>query len=525
MSEPGCRSGDGAAVVGNARIHRAVVAEPAGATARRPARVARRGRRPAAHRMADARTAFGIVPPTGLYVREDRCQTPIGRLKTIALRPPIDLLCAGGAFEATGARARLADYPAEKRGWQDLERDLLGFRPDVLLLSCTTQTLRDDVEAATLAKRLRSETLTVAKGAHFNVLDRESLAAAPHLDVVIRGEIEETCMDLVSGRPLGDIPGITWRGPDGRAIRNPDRPFPTDLDRLPFPARHLIDNARYTRPDTGAPQTSVVTNRGCPFRCTYCLAGQVAGARNRYRSVANVVEELRECVTRHSITNFLFRSDLFTQDRRWVLGLCDAIRTSGLAIGWACNARVDSVDAEILAAMRRAGCWIIAFGVESGDQEVLDRCEKRSRVADAHRAVALCRAAGIKSSVYLLMGFPWETHASVRALSAFARELDPDVLEVFFPYPFPGTALRQQMIDQGLLGEGAIPTESYDTPAVASHELGVDELCRLRKRLLLDFYARPGKIARTLWSTRSARELGNYVRVGLQQLRELTSGE
>ena len=473
--------------------------------------------------MAHARTAFGIVPPTGLYVREDRCQTPIGRLKTIALRPPIDLLCAGGAFEAAGATARLADYPAEGRGWQDLERDLADLRPDVLLLSCTTQTLRDDVEAASLAKRVRPETLTVAKGAHFNVLDRESLVSAPHLDVVIRGEIEDTCADLVRGRPLGEIPGITWRGSDGRAMRNPDRPFPTDLDRLPFPARHLIDNTRYVRPDTRAPQTSVITNRGCPFRCTYCLAGQVAGALNRYRSVANVIAELRECVTRHGITSFLFRSDLFTQNRRWVLELCDAIRSSGLDIQWACNSRVDGVDAELLAAMRGAGCWIIAFGVESGDQTVLDRCEKRAQVDDARRAVALCRAAGIRSSVYLLMGFPWETRASVRALSRFARELDPDVLEVFFPYPFPGTALRRQMIDEGLLGESEFPLDSYHSPAVASHSLGIDELRRLRKRLLLDFYARPGKIARTLWSTRSAGELGNWVRVGLQQLRELTS--
>ena len=474
-------------------------------------------------RTAAARRAFGIVPPTGRYVREDRCQTPMGKLKTIALRPPIDLLYAGGAFEAAGAQARLADSPVADRGWADLEHDLVAFGPDLLLLSCTTQTLAADVEAAALAKRVRSDTLTVAKGAHFNVLDVESLTDAPSLDVVIRGEIEETCIELASGRPLAEIAGITWRAPDGRVVRNPDRPFPVDLDHLPFPARHLLDNRPYTRPDTGAPQTSVVTNRGCPYHCSYCLANQIAGLRNRYRSVANVMQELRECVGRHGIGSFLFRSDLFTQNRAWVMALCDAIVTEGLAIEWACNARVDTVDAEMLAAMRRAGCWIVAFGVESGDQQVLDRLEKHARVEDAHRAIALCRAAGIKSSVYLLMGFPWETHDSVGALSAFARALDPDVLEVFFPYPFPGTALRRQMIDEGLLADGAIPPDSYDTPAVPSHHLDVPELSRLRKRLLRDFYVRPTKIARTLWATRSPIELGNYVRIGLQQMRELVS--
>jgi anaerobic magnesium-protoporphyrin IX monomethyl ester cyclase len=480
-------------------------------------------RESAASGIPGTRKAYGIVPPTGLYVREDRCQTPVGKLKTITLRPPIDLLYAGGAFEAAGAETRLADYPAENRGWADLERELAAFRPDLLLLSCTTQTLAADVEAAALAKRVWPDTLTAAKGAHFNVHDVESLAAAPTLDVVIRGEIEETCIELAAGRPLAEIAGITWRAADGRVVRNPDRPFPTDLDRLPLPARHLLDNRGYTRPDTGAPQTSVVTNRGCPYHCTYCLANQIAGLGNRYRSVPDVLRELRECVVRHGLTSFLFRSDLFTQNRDWVLALCRAIVEEDLAIEWACNARVDSVDAEMLAAMRRAGCWIVAFGVESGDQQVLDRLEKRSRVADAHRAVALCRAAGIKSSVYLLMGFPWETHASVAALSRFARDLDPDILEVFFPYPFPGTALRQQMIDEGLLADGTFPTESYDTPAVPSHRLDVAELRRLRKRLLRDFYVRPAKIARTLWATRSPTELGNYVRVGLQQMRELVS--
>jgi len=469
------------------------------------------------------RRAFAIVPPTGRYVREDRCQTPIGRLKTIALRPPIDILYAGGAFEAAGAIARLADYPVEDRGWADLEHDLGTFRPDLLLLSCTTQTLAADLEAATLAKRVQPDILTVAKGAHFNVLDVESLTGAPSLDVVIRGEIEETCIELAAGRPLAEIAGITRRAADGRIVRNPDRPFPVDLDRLPLPARHLLDNRRYTRPDTGAPQTSVVTNRGCPYHCTYCLANQIAGLRNRYRSVPDVLRELRECVARHGITSFLFRSDLFTQNRAWVLALCEAIVAEGLSIEWACNSRVDSIDAEMLAAMRRAGCWIIAFGVESGDQQVLDRLEKHARVADAPRAIALCRAAGIKSSVYLLMGFPWETRTSIGALSVFARTLDPDVLEVFFPYPFPGTELRRQMIAEGLLADGAIPIDSYDSPAVPSHSLDVDELRRLRKRLLRDFYVRPAKIARTLWSTRSPTELGNYVRVGLEQLRELVS--
>ena len=144
-----------------------------------------------------------------------------------------------------------------------------------------------------------------------------------------------------------------------------------------------------------------------------------------------MLAEIRECVERHGLRNFLFRSDLFTQNARWVRRLCEAILDAGLRIAWAANARVDTVDAETLRWMKRAGCWIMSFGVESGDQLTLDRLQKNATVAEAHRAVALCREAGIKSSVYLLMGLPWDTQESIEALIAFARELDPDIVEFF----------------------------------------------------------------------------------------------
>jgi anaerobic magnesium-protoporphyrin IX monomethyl ester cyclase len=174
--------------------------------------------------------------------------------------------------------------------------------------------------------------------------------------------------------------------------------------------------------------------------------------------------------------------------------------------------------------MRRAGCWIVAFGVESGDQATLDRLEKNASVADAHRAVALCRAAGIKSSVYLLMGLPWDTRESIEALIAFACELDPDIVEFFYPYPFPGTPLQRHCVELGLLAPGEIPTASYAYPAVATTTLGKTELAAYRTAALRAFYVRPRKIARTLLATRSPRELRNYLKIGWSQLRQLRDG-
>jgi radical SAM superfamily enzyme YgiQ (UPF0313 family) len=463
---------------------------------------------------------FGVVPPTGLSVREDRCQTPIEGLRTIALRPPIDLMYAAAAFESAGAFASLRDYPAEGVGFDRLERDLVELAPDLVLLSATTPTLEADMEAASRVRRALPSARVAAKGAHFLHHDRAVLERWPALDFVFRsGDLEHACREIGLGRPLAEVPGLSVRTGDA-IVRTPDRGFALDLDALPLPARHLVRNELYVRPDTGRPQTTLVTNRGCPHTCVYCLAGPVSGSTNRYRSVEGVVDEIRVCFERHGIRDFLLRSDLFTQNAAWVARLCQAILDSRLPIRWACNSRTDTVDAGLLRVMRRAGCWIVAFGVESGDQAALDRLEKRARVADAFRAVAACREAGVRSSVYLLIGLPWDTRETIAAQSRFARELDPDILEVFYPYPFPGTALRRSCIEQGLLEAASFPTQAYSVPVFPTRSLSLEELRPLRLELLRRFYVRPGTVIRTLRSAQSLAQLSGFVRAGLAQLKD-----
>lgn len=474
--------------------------------------------------MGDRMKVYGVVPPTGKYIREDRCQTPIENLKTVALRPPIDLLYATAAFEQGGCECRVDDYPGEDMGWAQMEGMLREWKPEVLLMSITTPSLDEDMQAARLAKSVNPEILTVAKGAHFNTLDLAAMEKYPDLDVVVRGEIEESCREIGEGKALAEIAGITWRADNGEVIRNEGRNFNPNLDEIPFPARHLANNRLYLRPDTGEMQTTIVTNRGCPFHCVYCLANQTAGVKNRYRSVENVVAEIRECVEKHGIRNFLFRSDLFTQNKKWVISLCQAIIDAKLDISWASNSRVDTICEERLQWMKKAGCWIIAFGVESGDQEVLDKIDKKATVEDSYRAVELCRKVGIRSSVYLLMGLPWDTYESAEKLADYAIDLNPDILEIFYAYPFPGTPLYELAVKEGLIKDGEIPKSAYDSPAFPGIYLSVEEMRELRRKALRKFYLRPSKVVGTLSSVRSPKEFGNYMRLGFSQLRALMVG-
>jgi radical SAM superfamily enzyme YgiQ (UPF0313 family) len=475
--------------------------------------------------MAAKRKTYLIVPPTGFYIREDRCQTPIKDLKTVALRPPIDLMYAAASFERGGCECRVSDYPAEGLDWDDLEQRLRDWQPDFLVLSITTPSLDDDLQAARIARRVSPHTTVIAKGAHFNVLDVATVERYPGLDGVLRGEYEPACEAIARGEPLTDIRGVTTRNASGAIHRSPDADFVDDLDSLPFPARHLVRNELYVRPDTGEPQTTLVTNRGCPFQCVFCLAPQVGGRRNRYRSVGNVLKEIEECVSRFNIRNFLFRSDLFTQQRDWIIELCREILARQLTIQWVCNSRVDTLDPEMLDWMKRAGCWLIAFGVESGDDRMLERMNKRANAAQAREAIRMTRRAGIRSSVYMLMGLPWEDEQSIRDNIAFFRELDADFVEVFYVYPFPGTALYETAVQEGLLAPGEIPREAYGEPAMSSLHLSKADLAQWRRRAMRKFLLRPRYIARTLARCRSPRELLNYIRYGWLQLMDLARKE
>lgn len=473
--------------------------------------------------MTKPQRVFLMVPPTGRFIREDRCQTPIDKLKTVSLRPPIDLLYAAACFEQTGAECKVVDYPGEDRGWEALEADLRAFRPDMAVLSITTPSFEGDMRAAALVKKVDPAIVTIAKGAHFNTLDIMAIEKYPGLDLALRGEYELTCLDLGEGKHPRDVPGLTWRGEDGRAVRNAERGLPNDLDQIPYPARHLANNSLYTRPDTDEMQTTLVTNRGCPFSCTYCLANQVSGLKNRYRSVENVVGEIRECVEQHGIRNFLFRSDLFTQNKKWVISLCQAILDAKLDIKWASNSRVDTVNPEVLEWMKKAGCWIIAFGVEKGDDVSLEKINKKATVAQAREALRITREAGIKRSMYLLFGLPGDTEEILKSDIEFAKQVDPDFLEIFYPYPFPGTPLYAEAVEKGLLEDGCIPKEAYGLPAMATEHISIERLATLRTWGLRKFYMRPRYIARTLAGVSTPREFYNFARHGMAQLKDIVA--
>jgi radical SAM superfamily enzyme YgiQ (UPF0313 family) len=237
-----------------------------------------------------------------------------------------------------------------------------------------------------------------------------------------------------------------------------------------------------------------------------------------------VVDEVRECVERFGLNEFLFHGDTFTINKRWLLELCGLLIDADLGVRWGCNSRVDTIDDERAEAMRRAGCWVVAFGVESGSQEMLDKMKKRAKIKDAYRAIEVCKRNGLLTHAFYLIGAPWETRETLAKTYELARKLDTDFFDFNLAFPLPGTELHQLALDEGLLEHELGATTGYAQAAMRSYTLSAAELTRCRKRMLLKLSFRPGYIVRTLRRASRDGMLGSYLAAGGKRLKHLLLG-
>ncbi|HTY45505.1 MAG TPA: radical SAM protein [Patescibacteria group bacterium] len=458
--------------------------------------------------------ALLINPPTGKYMRDERCQVPVESRVAEPPRPPMDLAYMAAVLEQRGLKCMIKDYPMYARnGWPVLEKDIRGFAPDFLVISTTTPTLYDDITACTIAKHVDPHITTIAKGAHFLVFDTDVLRTFSDLDVVMRGETEMTIAEIASGSDLRRIKGITFRSSEGDLVRNEDRPLVDDLNALPYPARHLLDNALYRTPDTGEPITFIYTARGCPAQCLFCAAGLVSGRTLRVRTIPGVIGEIEECVRTYHIKNFFFRADTFTWNKEWVIGLCKEIVRRRMRIRWGTNSRVDTIDAERVAWMQKAGCRVIGFGAESGSQEILHKMRKHITVAQIEEAVRLCRAYGIDSFLHFVIGLPWDTRETIADTARFMRKVSPSFVEVNIAYPIPGTDFYDICSKEGLF-EQEVVGRNHISPATRTYALSGRQLVEARKEMLRQYYMRPAYIFDSLARIRSPRIAWNYCKAG-----------
>jgi radical SAM superfamily enzyme YgiQ (UPF0313 family) len=363
-------------------------------------------------------------------------------------KPSYALMSMGAVLKEQGMEVEILDLLAARYSPEKIEDCLARFRPDLIGVTSVTMNFPAAVRILQTCKTLLPRAAAVIGGPHATFTAEETLRSFPEVDIVVRGEGEETILEaaraLERRQGLEQVRGLTFRR-NGSVVRTEDRPFIADIDRLPLPDRTLFPVSRYLAMRVPA---SVLTSRGCPTGCSFCVGYRMTGRKGRFRNPLKVVDEI-EAARRLGFEEVCIDDDLFTRNRRHVTAICDEIRNRGLKLKLYIFARVDTVDEPLLAKLREAGCAMICFGLESGNQRILDLAGKRATVERARRAVELSKAAGIAPFGSFILGLPGETRETMAETVSFAQSLGiPHGFHLLSP--FPGTRLREKAAEYGL---------------------------------------------------------------------------
>lgn len=457
--------------------------------------------------MSEKNRILLFYPPGPMYQRgEDRCQQAVDGSSAEAMRACNDLGYAAAVLLKKGYEIRLRDYQTEKCSIEQMNSEVDDFKPDLLMLSTTNTSIYDDIKIMNDLKA-RCGAVTVLKGAIFYAPEQEmlDLLDLSQIDYMIGGEVD-FAIDGIADYALrgeGDIASvdnILYKDEDGKFIQTRFHVWGQDLDAQPFPAREYMNNGLYLRPDTDAPMATIQTARGCPSSCVFCLTPGISGKCVRFRSPENVMAELTECYEKFGIKDFFFKADTFTINAEWVKKLCELIIDSPLYgnINFTANSRVNPLKKETLELMKKAGCFMVAFGFESGSDEILKKIKKGATVEQNLQAARWCHEVGLPFWGFFVIGFPWENKGHIMKTKKLIYKADPDFIEVKMALPYYGTPLYETCKEDDLLAKNVLGSDFFHSSMTGTRYLTIKEVESLRRRILLGFYLRPKYILRKM---------------------------
>jgi radical SAM superfamily enzyme YgiQ (UPF0313 family) len=474
------------------------------------------------------------APDGGIWIRS---QHRVGRRSREGMIwPQVELAQMAALFP--DMRVEVIDAIPDRMSWPAFEALLRTKAPRYYVTQLTAPTLQNDMYGVFVAKSLGATTISF--GTHVTPMPLATMRSYPSLDYALRGEPELTLRELVdtlesaAGRPpawpasaeewarqlgrlfvesdpaweprwlpgnghepvagmrLKEIKGLVWRHGSTIAM-NADRPLIGELDSLPLPRHELLPLADYRAPLVNGKYAFVVTSRGCPAGCRFCIKHVSYGRSVRLRSPENVLAEIEQLV-KLGVTSIHMYADLFTVNREHVVGICQGLIERGIHIRWTCNSRVDFVDEDLLRLMARSGCWMISWGIESGDEAMLQRMNKGTNTEMVMRALRWAKTAGIMNWGYFIIGLPGETEESIRKTIAFSKTLPLDLALFHIAAPHPGTPFFFEVVENGWFRPGTRWEEvDMDRSTVLDYpQLKAEDLERWAQRAFRQWAFRPG---------------------------------
>jgi anaerobic magnesium-protoporphyrin IX monomethyl ester cyclase len=443
-------------------------------------------------------------------------ETAGGRFKgLLTAMPPIGLALLAARLRQFGREVAVYDSFIGRGGPEGAAREARTRRPDVVGLPVVTPCAREVFQQAAAVRSASPDSVIVMGNIHADLF-AEDILKQGIADIVVHGEAEDTIVDVdravVDKTDYAQIRGISFRRGD-QIIRNPDRPQIEDLDTLPFPAWDLFPMEHYGLfkfAQVASPATLICGSRGCPYRCTFCSL-HVMGPRRRKRSVPNIVDEIEWLHESFGMKQVAFVDPIFPISHKEGMHFADELIRRGLhrKVKWVTETRVDLLDEELLRRSHESGLARIMFGIEVGDDAVLESLKKKFVVNESREAIKLCRKTGVQTVGFFMVGVPGDTPKTIERTIDLARELEPDFAKFTVFVPYPGTDDYKSLKQQGKL-QGADDWSRYtsypthDNPPVYLPEgMTVDDVIRMHRRAFRRVYARPSTVWRHLVKIRT----------------------
>ena len=413
--------------------------------------------------------------------------------------PPHAFLYLGAVARQAGWSVEIVDGPAYGFGIEGCAQRVLETRPSVVGFTTTTMSIAKAARVAEVLRAQSPDTMIMVGGPHITALPVETMERLPVFDLGCVGEGEaallETLRCLECAEDPRSTPGLVCRKDDGLVVSNPPAESEVDLAELPPLAWDLLDDFpnRYHAAATylnKTPFSDIIVSRGCRYRCTFC-DNQTFGRSIRALPVEKILENIDRLVQEYGIKSMFFTDDSLMTLRSEFEKVCEGLIERNYDLEWSINARTSEIDEEILALMKRAGCWQISYGVESGSWEILKRIKKAATPQMQARALRLTAAAGIKSNAYIIIGFPGETAETLRETEEFLKSVPIDTLRLTYFTPFPNTDITGDLALDG--GEVVADWTQLNFYNIAYIPKGLTrkDLERAYRRIMLRFYTRP----------------------------------
>ncbi|MFH1720968.1 MAG: radical SAM protein [Candidatus Altiarchaeota archaeon] len=419
-------------------------------------------------------------PAKDKYVKESRCQHRAAVFQSVY--PPLTLAEMAGLLREKH-EVRLIDAMGADLSRDYVEKTTMWFDPDLVVVNTSTPTILNDLEIIEELKNKTSKTKFIIFGVHASYFAHD-LVKKPFIDAVIVGEPEYTVYELANSADWRKVNGLVYKDTGGEVYTTPKRQM-EDIDYLPVPAWDLVELSYYRMPVTGEKYVMIATGRGCPYKCSFCVSPSYYGLNYRTKKISQVLKEIK-FAKKLGVSSFFFFVETFTLDKQYVKDLCKEIIREKLDITWVCNSRVDTVDFEMLSIMAEAGCIAVSFGIESGDQEILDSAYKKIKVEKVEPAISMARKAGLATIGHFIFGLNGETEQTIVKTINFAKSLPLHFAEFYIATPYPGSELYESVGGQD---HDSIDWSMFEySHNIINPDLNLEPLHR---RAYFQFYLRP----------------------------------